>query len=145
MQGNFKLIVDSSVAPDVFLKVLQVKQALADGTENSTACACKAVGLSRSAFYKYKDHISTYEDNSGKIFTLHAVLVDKAGVLTTFLKVLHESGANVLTVNQNIPSGRRAPVSVSFRVKKADFSMSELITTLKNTDGVKRVDQLFGE
>ena len=145
MADNFKLIVDSSVAPDVFLKVLKVKQSLADGAENSTACACKKVGLSRSAFYKYKDHVSTYEDTTGKIFTLHAVLVDKAGVLTSFLKVLHESGANVLTVNQNIPSGRRAPVSVSFRVKRQDFSMSELITTLKSTDGVKRVDQLFGE
>ena len=143
MSENQKLLVDSKVLPDVFLKVLKVKTSLLDGEETSTSVACKKFGISRSAFYKYKDHVSLYEDTSGKVVTLHAVLTDKAGVLSMFMSVLYESGANILTVNQNIPSGKRAPVSVSFKVKNPDFELSGLINKLNEIDGVKSVHQAF--
>ena len=145
LSENQKVLIDSSVLPDVFNKVLKVKQWLSDGEEESASLACKKAGISRSAYYKYKDHIFTYEDTGGKVITLHAVLTDKAGILSMFMSVLYESGANILTVNQNIPSGRRAPVSVSFRVTNPDFSVSELISQLKKQDGVKSVHQIFGE
>ena len=145
LTDNHKVIVDSDVLPDVFLKTLKVKQWLFDGEEESASIACKKAGISRSAYYKYKDHIFTYEDTGGKIVTLHAVLTDKAGILSMFMSVLYESGANILTVNQNIPSGRRAPVSVSFRVTNPELSVSDLINQLKKIDGVKSVHQILGE
>lgn len=145
MSGDMKLIVDSSVLPEVFLKVMQVKAWLNDGKETSTSEACKKIDLSRSTYYKYKDHIFPYEDTGGRIITLHSVLSDKAGVLSAFMSVLYESGANILTVNQNIPSERRAPVSVSFRVKNEDFSVSDLIERLKQIKGVKSVHRVFGD
>lgn len=145
LSDNQKLIVDSSVLPDVFIKTLKVKQKLLDGEEESASVACKKAGISRSAYYKYKDHIFTYEDTGGKIVTVHAVLTDKAGILSMFMSVLYESGANILTVNQNIPSGRRAPVSVSFRVTNPDLSVSDLINQLKQIEGVKSVHQILGE
>lgn len=146
LSENQKLLVDSSVLPDVFLKVLKVKQWLSDGEEESASVACKKAGISRSAYYKYKDHIFRFdEESAGRIVTLHAVLTDRAGILSMFMSVLYESGANILTVNQNIPSGRRAPVSVSFKVTNPDFSVSELIAELKKLDGVKSVHQIFGE
>lgn len=145
MNGDKKFIVDSSVLPEVFLKVMQVKAWLRDGKENSTSEACKKIDLSRSSYYKYKDHIFAYEDTGGRIITLHSVLSDKAGVLSAFMSVLYESGANILTVNQNIPSERRAPVSVSFRVKSEDFSVSDLIEKLKLINGVKSVHRVFGD
>jgi len=143
LSENQKLLVDSKVLPDVFLKALKVKTCLLDGEETSTTVACKKFGISRSAYYKYKDHVSFYEDTSGKVVTLHAVLNDKAGVLSMFMSVLYESGANILTVNQNIPSGKRAPVSVSFKVKNPDFELSGLINKLNEIDGVKSVHQAF--
>ena len=145
MSENQKLLVDSKVLPDVFLKVLKVKTSLLDGEETSTSVACKKFGVSRSAYYKYKDHVSLYEDTSGNVVTLHAVLTDKAGVLSMFMSVLYESGANILTVNQNIPSGKRAPVSVSFKVTNSDFSVANIIDQLKQIDGVKSVHQVLGE
>lgn len=145
MSDNVQLLVDSSVLPDVFIKVLKVKQSLLEGEEESASVACKKAGISRSAYYKYKDHVFTYEDTSGKTVTLHAVLTDKRGILSMFMSVLYESGANILTVNQNIPSGRRAPVSVSFRVTNTDFSVSDLINQLKQIEGVKSVHQILGE
>ena len=138
-----KLLVDSKVLPDVFLKVMQVKESLSDGKETSAATACKKFGVSRSAYYKYKDHVCLYEDTSGKVVTLHAVLADKAGMLSMFMSALYENGANILTINQNIPSGKRAPVSVSFKVNSPDFSITGLIEKLNQIDGVKSVNQVF--
>ena len=145
LSENQKLLIDSSVLPDVFIKTLKVKQWLLDGEEESASVACKKAGISRSAYYKYKDHVFTYEDTGGKVVTLHAVLTDKAGILSMFMSALYESGANILTVNQNIPSGRRAPVSVSFRATNPCFSVSELISELKQIEGVKSVHQVLGE
>ena len=145
LNQNQKILVDSGVLPDVFLKVLKVKQWLHDEEETSTSVACKKAGISRSAFYKYKDHVFAYEDTGGKTVTLHAVLTDRAGILSMFMSVLYESGANILTVNQNIPSGKRAPVSVSFKVTNSDFSVANIIDQLKQIDGVKSVHQVLGE
>ena len=145
ISDNVKLIVDSEVLPEIFIKVLQVKEILNNGDEASASIACKKAGISRSAYYKYKNHINVYEDTGGKVVTLHAVLADKAGILSMFMSVLYESGANILTVNQNIPSEKKAPVSVSFRTVNADFSVSGLINQLKEIEGVKSVHQVFGD
>ena len=145
ISSDIKLIVDSKVLPDVFIKAMQVKQWLKDGDELSTSEACKKAGISRSAYYKYKDHISVYDDTSGKVITLHAVLTDKAGILSMFMSVLYESGVNILTVNQNIPSGNRAPVSVSFKPTVKNFSVTDLVNQLKQINGVKSVHQIFSD
>ena len=50
------LLVDSSALPDVFLKVLQAKELLASGSVSNISTAARQAGISRSAFYKYKDH-----------------------------------------------------------------------------------------
>ncbi len=145
MSNNSKLIVDTKVLPEIFLKVKQIKDRLGSGRETSTSEACKKAGVSRSAYYKYKDHIFDFDETAGNIVTLHAVLSDRAGILSMFMSVLYESGANILTVNQNIPTGARAPVSVSFRMKECEFSVNDLIDKLKQIDGVKSVHRVLGE
>lgn len=145
MNNNSRLIVDTEVLPEIFLKVKQIKDMLSDGSETSTSEACKKAGVSRSAYYKYKDHIFDFDETSGNIVTLHAVLSDRAGILSMFMSVLYDFGANILTVNQNIPTGARAPVSVSFRTKDCEFSVNDLIDKLKQIDGVKSVHRVLGE
>ena len=51
------LLVDSSALPDVFLKVLQAKELLASGSVSNISTAARQAGISRSAFYKYKDYV----------------------------------------------------------------------------------------
>ena len=45
------LLVDVSVLPEVFLKVLKAKELLAAGSAKNVSAATKMAGLSRSAFY----------------------------------------------------------------------------------------------
>ena len=56
------IVVDANILPDVFTKVLEVKKLMARKDEKSFASACKRIGISRSAYYKYKDSVFSYDE-----------------------------------------------------------------------------------
>lgn len=139
------VLVDSSVLPDTFNKVIYAKKLLQTGKAQSASDACQKAGLSRSAFYKYKEHVFDYDDTAGRIVTIYAELADRAGILSKLISVLYECGANIMTVNQNIPSGGSAAVSVSFRTGQLKMSVSQTLSSLKKLDGVRLIRQVSGE
>ena len=113
------LLVDTKVLPDVFLRVVQAKRLLAMGRADSLSQAAKMAGISRSAFYKYKDKVYPYESNSlTRVLTLTVTLVDEPGILSSLITGLSQIGANIITINQNIPVDGVAPVSVSLRIDR---------------------------
>lgn len=115
------MVVNSSVLPEIFAKVLEAKRYLARGEERSSAAACKRVGISRSAFYKYKDCVFHYEERlNSRILSLYTILRDEPGVLSGVLSALHRMHANILTVNQNIPIDGVASVTISIRLSSSD-------------------------
>lgn len=124
------VLVDSSVLPEVIIKVIEVKKLLANKEEKSSAAACKKVGISRSAFYKYKDSIFSYDKElTNKIITIYAELKDEPGVLSSVLVSLHLLNANILTVNQTIPIDGVAAITISLRL---NGSMDEIYTIKSN-------------
>ncbi len=139
------LIVDSSALPDVFLKVLEAKRLLRSGRACSVNEAARLAGISRSAFYKYKDKMRPYDDEApGRMVTLSALLRDEAGVLSTFTGLLCRNGANILTINQNIPVDGIAPVSVTARMDHIRLSLPELMAALQRLDGVESLEIIAG-
>ena len=107
-------IVDSSALPEIFRKVAEAKRMLETGETDKVNVATKAVGISRSAFYKYRDCISPFQNMmAGRIITFQMVLKDKAGVLSSILSIFANCGANILTINQSIPTGGKAMVTIS--------------------------------
>ena len=136
MERRFYL-VDAQVLPEVFLKVVRAKELLASGEARSISAATRAVELSRSAFYKYKDAIYLYDERmSENITTLYLTLEDRPGVLSLLLSELYRAGANIITVNQNIPVDGVALVSVSVRTGASSRSRSEILDMLGALDGV---------
>jgi len=135
--GGRYLLVDSKVLPEVFLKVVQAKQLLAQGKAKSLSEATKAVGISRSAFYKYKDNVFTYQNTSARqMATLTAELADQPGMLSELLAILSKCGANILTINQNIPVDSVAPISISMRTDALTVDIETLAQKLQALDGV---------
>lgn len=131
------VLVDSSVLPEVIIKVIEVKKLLANKEEKSSAAACKKVGISRSAFYKYKDSIFSYDKElTNKIITIYAELKDEPGVLSSVLVSLHLLNANILTVNQTIPIDGVAAITISLRL---NGSMDEIYTIKSNISQVNGV------
>lgn len=55
------LLVDAALLPEVFGKVLEAKALLQSGQAETAAEAARLAGLSRSAFYKYKDGVFAYD------------------------------------------------------------------------------------
>lgn len=138
MQGKYKYyLVDEKVLPEVFLKVVYAKQLLAQGKAQNLSTATKMADISRSAFYKYKDCVFPYlEASSSQIANIHASLLDEPGVLSSLIGELYKSGANILTINQNIPIDGVAPVSISMRVDKLEGHPELLLEHLRTLYGV---------
>lgn len=133
------LLVDAAVLPDVYQKVVEAKRLLAIGKAKNLSEAAKSAGISRSAMYKYKDYVFMYNANIDEsVVTMNATLEDRPGILSTFINRLSRSGANILTVNQNIPADGVAPVSVSARLD-AGVHAEELAAQLEMLEGVVEV------
>lgn len=98
------ILVDKSVAPEVFVKVVDAKKKLSSGRYKTINDALAAANISRSAFYKYKNYVFAHTKfETEQLVTLFFTLDDVAGILSDILILLSSEGANILTINQNIP------------------------------------------
>ena len=139
------LLVKSDVLPDVFIKVIKAKQLLLSGQAHSVNEAAQKAGISRSAFYKYKDSVHPFNEKAGGyIITLYAMLRDEAGVLSKLTGLLYREGANIMTINQNIPVSGIAPVTVSCRADGMLIQLGDLLDRIRELDGVNSVEVISG-
>ncbi|MEG2254229.1 MAG: ACT domain-containing protein [Vagococcus sp.] len=135
------LIVDEAMLPDVFSKVIAVKKSLDTGEFNHVSDAIKHVGISRSAYYKYKDHVfSTQDMTLERKALISFVLSDKKGILSYILKVISENGGSVLTINQNIPIQKKANVLISLDIKDLQIPIQELLNQIEAIEGVSKIN-----
>ncbi|NLZ46987.1 MAG: ACT domain-containing protein [Clostridiales bacterium] len=143
---NKLVVVNSKVLPEVIMKVLHAKRLRARGEAKSSTEACRAVGISRSAYYKYKDSVFAYEEKlNQKIVSFYLVLRDEKGVLSSILTRLYELNTNVLTVNQNIPIDEVATVTISFRFENDLINANAVKSEISNMNGVVDVKIISGE
>ena len=145
-EGSRLLLVDSSVLPEVFLRVVEAKRMLAVGQVRSLSEAAKAAGISRSALYKYKDCVFVHNEAlDDKVITLSARLEDRPGVLSGLLNSLSEQQGNILTVNQNIPVDGVAQVSLSLKMGEGMANPIDITHKISALQGVVEVRLLSGE
>lgn len=138
-------IVEAQAMPEVIQKVAQAKQLLEMGEESTVNAAAKAVGISRSAFYKYKDAVRPFNDMlHGRIVTIQVILRDEPGVLSGVLNLFAGTGLNVLTINQNIPVGGQALVTITAETSNLIQPLELLISEGKKTPGVLKFEILAG-
>ncbi len=139
-------LVHSSVLPEVFEKVIEVKKLLKLGEFKTVNEAAEHVGISRSAYYKYKDHVFPFfETSQGKIITLSFILEDISGILSHILNVIASYQANVLTINQNIPINGTANITISIRTGNMTGDIEILISEIEKVQGVRKIDILGRE
>jgi len=102
---------------------------LASGEARSISAATRAVELSRSAFYKYKDCIFDSE-NGREVITVMATLRDETGALQSLLAGISAAGASIVTINQSTPENGAALVAVTIRTDTMQMSPEELTEKL---------------
>ncbi|MCX8132276.1 MAG: ACT domain-containing protein [Clostridia bacterium] len=139
-------LVDASVLPEVFSKVIEVKKLLSKEKIKAVNEAVKEVGLSRSAYYKYKDFVFPfYETSRGKVITLFFVVEDFSGILSSIINKIAAAKANILTINQNIPINSLADVTISIETAGMVVELEELMDEISKLEGVRRQEILARE
>ena len=138
-------IVAAEALPEIFIKVAEAKRMMQTGEAATVGAATRMAGISRSAFYKYKDSVQPFNDMKAEhIITFYAMLKDSAGMLSRVLSVFAASGANILTINQSIPTNGCAAVTISAETSELAESLEKLMADVSAVDGVIRVEVLAG-
>jgi len=138
-------LVEEGAMPPVLLRVLEAKELLETGQCATVAEATSQVGLSRSAFYKYRDAIRVFYDTSvSRIMTFHVLLRNKPGILSAVLAIFANSGANILTINQSIPVNGRAVATISAETHGVTAGVDDLLAAVQGKTGVIRIEVMAG-
>lgn len=138
-------IVEAAALPEVFLKVAEAKRLLDTGEAATVGEATHNAGISRSAFYKYRDSILPFQNlMAGRIITFQLTLHDETGILSSLLTIFAQWGANILTINQTIPTNGCAAVTISAETNNLKTSLEELLRRLNSMPGVVRAEILAG-
>ena len=139
-------LVDSSVLPEVFSKVIEVKKMLKARKAKTINDAVQAVGISRSAYYKYKDYVFPfYETSRGRVITLFFVVEDFSGILSSIINKIAKAKANIITINQNVPINGLADVTISIATTGMTMGIEELMNSIAEIEGVRRHEILARE
>ena len=139
-------VVKQKAIPEVLLKVVEAKRLLESEKVLTIQEAVDAVGISRSSFYKYKDDIFPFHDNSqGTTITLTFQMEDEPGILSDVLKIIAEYRANILTIHQSIPINGIASLTLSVQVLQTTGDISRMIEQLEGQPSVHHVKILAKE
>ncbi len=137
-KGRRFFLVREDLLPEAIVKTIKVKEILIRNQVSTVNKAVAKVGLSRSAFYKYKDGVFPFHQwNSSETVTLVLVLEHRSGILSKVLNTLAGTRANILTINQNIPIHGLASVTITFETTDMESDIDETTDRLKVLDGVR--------
>lgn len=132
-------VVREDILPEAIMKTIQVKEMLSRGDAGTVHEAVERVGLSRSAFYKYKDGVYALNElERERIATISMDLEHRSGVLSNVLSMVASLEGNVLTMNQTIPLQGFANVVISVDISQLSGELSSLVEMLSSQAGVRK-------
>ena len=138
-------IVEANMLPEIFIKVCQAKEYLETGEANTVAEAVVKAGISRSAFYKYKDAITPFRDmKRDQVLTLSIIMQDKPGALSSVLAIFANSHINIHTINQSISANGAAMVTLSIISEGMTITVDELKARVESLPTIMRMELLAG-
>ena len=130
-------LVKKSALPEVYHKVVEAKRLL-DSQRNVTIQeATDAVGISRSSFYKYKDDIFPFHDDTrGKTVTFMMQVDDEPGLLSKILSLVAQYQANILTIHQSMPVNQIAMLTISVKIAPETGDVTQMINEIEELPGM---------
>ena len=134
-------LVEGSILPEAVRRTAEAKELLVRGDAATVNEAVAKVGISRSAYYKYKEGVFPFNEASReKIVSLAMVLEHRAGVLSKILNILASESANILTINQSIPLQGLANVSISIETVEMKCDLENLLNVIRKLEGARKVE-----
>ncbi len=134
-------LVKENILPTAIKKTIRVNEMLKRGEANTINEAIATTGLSRSAYYKYKDSVFPfYEASLNKIVSISLMLDHKNGVLSNVINIISSDHANILTINQGLPLQGMANVTLSIETENMAIDLEALLDKLRVVEGVRRLE-----
>ena len=138
-------IVEASALPEVFLKVAEAKRLLSVGEASTVNEATRITGISRSAFYKFRDAVLPFQNMmTGRIITFQLLLHDAPGILSNILTMFAEYNANIITINSIVPTNGCAVVTISAETMDLTIQLEELLQKMRSAASVIKAEILAG-
>lgn len=134
-------LVREDILPESILKTALAKEMLTRGEADSILDAVDHLGMARSTYYKYKDGVfSFFNAENMSILNISLLLQHISGILSGVLNCIASLGANVLTINQNLPLQGVAYVTLSLNIDEMSVPVEVLLKRLQELDGVLNVE-----
>ena len=112
-------VVRERAVPEVLLKVVEAKRLLESKRVATVQEAAERTGISRSSFYKYKDDIFPFhEETKGKTITIAR---------------FH---GNILTIHQSIPINGVATLTLSVDILPGEGDAEAMVEDIEQRDGI---------
>ncbi len=139
-------VVDISVLPEIFLKVVEANRYLDENPKANISEAIKHVGISRSAYYKYCNKIFTFNSlEQGKRITLLVQTHNKIGILSKVIATIAKCSGDMLTINQDLPMNGRALTTMTVNIQNLNCTFDEMIDKIKKIKEVISIDLIAME
>ena len=136
-QTNKYFVVRERAVPEVLLKVVQAKKLLDSEKVSTVQEAAEQTGISRSSFYKYKDDIFPFhEETRGKTITFIIQMDDEPGILSVVLQAIAHFHGNILTIHQSIPINGIATLTLSVDILPGEGDAEAMIEEIESQEGI---------
>lgn len=137
--------VDFSILPEAIKKTIRVKEMLKSGSSGTINEAVHKVNMSRSAYYKYKDHVASADDDKeDRVVVLFIIMQDDMAVFGRILRRIAKEKQEVLSVNRTKISEKLYSSVITLKTKESAEDMESLYEALKETKGIQSLTMKIG-
>lgn len=139
-------VVRAKALPEVLLQVVEAQKLLESGRAATVQEAADMTGISRSSFYKYKDDIFLFHENTrGKKITFVIQMDDEPGQISEVLRVIASYQANVLTIHQTIPVNGVASLTICVDILPTTGDPMDMFAEIEELNGIHYTKILASE
>lgn len=133
-------LVEKNALPEVFDKVIQVKDGIRKRKYPSINQAVKEIGISRSAYYKYRNSVFTYKGTDLEAVDLFNLIIEIDMISPQKVFYVFEKYSTVMLSIQQSPvaKGISSLQIICRKVPLADTQ--KILSYLKKTHGILQVN-----
>ena len=148
MKNNEKqfYLVDFQVLPEAIKKTIRIKESLKNGRVKTINEALSAMNISRSAYYKYKNHVETSFDKPKEEAVVFFILMNNDfSLFGRVLRRITKESDEILTINRGLSFEKTVPVTIAFKTKKLPDEIEKLSYSIKKIKGIKEITYMEEE
>lgn len=138
-------LIDFHILPEAIKKTIRVKEMLQNGTKSTVNEAVKSMDMSRSAYYKYKDHVEpAFDEPKERTLVFFIMMQNDFALLNKIVKKINKDGNTILTMERGCPMEKYVPVTISFKTKDSVKAVMEMAESIRKMKGIQYVENKEG-